>query len=82
MKLSTPSYAIPRYLHEIIQEEIRKHEVATKRKSLKVEDNLAAEMIPQLVAEEVRLLELEVKKSILAIIQANTTNKINDKCRF
>eukprot|EP00026_Physarum_polycephalum_P000460 Phypoly_transcript_00461.p1 GENE.Phypoly_transcript_00461~~Phypoly_transcript_00461.p1 ORF type:complete len:1571 (+),score=342.16 Phypoly_transcript_00461:421-4713(+) len=50
------------HLYSVIHEEVSKADVANKRQSLK-EDDLVAEMLPQLVTEEVRLLEQDLKKT-------------------
>lgn len=52
----------------MISEEIKRAEVLAKRQSLKVEDDLVAELVPQLVAEEVKLLEADLKKGILLFL--------------
>lgn len=62
-----------RQLHVVISEEIKRAEVLAKRQSLKVEDDLVAELLPQLVAEEVRLLESELKKGIIITIRLITS---------
>jgi hypothetical protein len=56
-----------RYLHTVVNEEIRRVEIATKRQSLKVDDEVIAELLPQLVAEEVRVLEQELKRGIIHV---------------
>ena len=53
-----------RHLYTVINQEISKADVASKHQSLR-EDDLVAEMLPHLVTEEVRLLERDLKKSIL-----------------